>query len=619
MHVRRRLRFVPALSASALIAIACSAPERTAAPTADASVGIATQITDATGGGQPHFYWLPPIAPAISYPGTFDDALDPELRLCRLTGDVCTTPIATYTRLSSPAIVVSGAQQSYTLDWSTKPASITNGDYRAEVVLAGRSFGVADARVVTSTRDLKSVPAGFVGVQKGKSLAFTFRLEQGIVGSIAITPNKPTVEIGATRQLTATVRDLHGVTIGGAPVVWASSAVSVATVSDSGVVMGVSEDTVIVSASSGPVFANDTVAVVRARVAQVVVSPSPSSVEVGKTVSLTATTYDARGTILSGRSITWSSVDSSIAAVAQSGVVTGVATGFTTIKATSEGTIGTDTVIVTPAQVASVTVSPDLASLSVGQTAPFTATAFDAAGNPLPGRPITWETGDTAVITVSPNGVATAAGPGFMFISAAASNGVADSAMIEVTGATVTCLRPWALPELWFISNPYGRAVRAHYGSPNEFVTVPPATISGNYYPVAFGDQSSATYFSNIVECSQTPVTLGAPNPLSTGNLVEPTLVALDSLFKLDQGATWDSTANGGLGAIVSSNAPPGAESPRVVLVGLYEDRDHTPGSTAVRFRRTAWVFVDTYSRTTMPDVNEVKGDIVFRFLRFGP
>jgi len=103
------------------------------------------------------------------------------------------------------------------------------------------------------------------------------------------------------------------------------------------------------------------------------------------------------------------------------------------------------------------------------------------------------------------------------------------------------------------------------------------------------------------------------------GNLVETTLEALDSLFNLDRGATWDSTANGGIGGIVSSNAPPGAESARVVLVGLYAERDHSAGSSSVRFRRTAFVFVDTYSRTTLSDNSEIRGDIVFRFLRFGP
>src|SRR6185295_9969777 len=110
------------------------------------------------------------------------------------------------------------------------------------------------------------------------------------------------------------------------------------------------------------------------------------------------------------------------------------------------------------------------------------------------------------------------------------------------TGATVGCLRPWALPELWFLANPYGRAVRARYGVPNQFVTVPPGTISGNYYPVAFGAQGANQYFDNVVTCTSALVTLGVPNQLASGNLVGTTLSALDSLFKLDQGATWDST-----------------------------------------------------------------------------
>ena len=68
-----------------------------------------------------------------------------------------------------------------------------------------------------------------------------------------------------------------------------------------------------------------------------------------------------------------------------------------------------------------------------------------------------------------------------------------------------------------------------------------------------------------------------------------------------------------------SSNAPPGQESARVVLVGLYDFADAQPGSAFVTFRGTAYVFVDTYARETNFDLNEVRGDIVFRFLRFGP
>jgi hypothetical protein len=366
------------------------------------------------------------------------------------------------------------------------------------------------------------------------------------------------------------------------------------------------------------VFANDTVAVVSQRLDQIVVNPSGASVAVGQTTTLWATLFDARGNILTGRPVVWSSSNPSVATVSQTGEVTGVAPGSATISATSGAKSGSVAVVVTPAVVDRVEVTPPTASLTVGQTVAFTATALDVSNNPIPGRTFTWEAGDTSVIRVAPNGVATAVGAGLSYVAGMTGN-ARDSGFVEVTGATVTCLRPWAIPAQWFVANPYGRAVRARHGLPEDLATVQPGTISGSYFPLALGGSGASTYRDNIVSCSSDPVTLGAPTPLAFGNLLGPTIEALDSLFKLDDGATWDSTANNGLGGIVSSNAPPGAESPRVVLVGLYVIGDQSPGSSSARLRRTAWVFVDSFARETNYDVNAVKGDIVFRFLRFGP
>ena len=348
MHPRRLPRFVPASAALVLGALACSGPERPTEPSAVLAVGVSTQITDATNGTEPHFYWLPPIAAAKTYPGTFDNAVQPEIRLCRLTGTLCATAIATYTRSSSPAITVSMTSQSYSIDWSTKPASITNGDYRAEVWVAGRRMGLADARVVASAKDLKNVPAGFVGVQSGKSLTFSFRLEVGIVGSITVAPQKPTIETGATKQLTATVLDVRGAALVGAPRVWTSAAPAIAAVSSTGLVTGVSENITIITATSGPVSAKDTVVIVRPKVDQVVVNPSGTSVEVGKKDTLWATTVDARGNILTDRPVTWTSSNAAVATVDQ-GIVTGVAPGSVDITGTSEGVSGSVAVTVTPA------------------------------------------------------------------------------------------------------------------------------------------------------------------------------------------------------------------------------------------------------------------------------
>ena len=205
---RLRLALVPALASLTVLA-ACSAPDEPTAPSATPLTPLqpSAAISDATqGSGDPHFFWLPPIAPSRTYPGTFDAGLQPQIRICRVSALPCSNPLVTF---PSSAIAVNTAGQSYSVDWSTKPTNITPDDYRAEVWIAGRKMGFADIRVVLNAKDLKSVPAGFVGVLKSKSLTLAFRLELGIVAAIDVTPRNPTVDSAKTVQLAATIRDFH--------------------------------------------------------------------------------------------------------------------------------------------------------------------------------------------------------------------------------------------------------------------------------------------------------------------------------------------------------------------------------------------------------------------------
>jgi hypothetical protein len=259
---RVRLALVPALASLTVLA-ACSAPDQPTAPSATLLTPIApaATISDATqGNGDPHFFWLPPIAPSRTYPGTFDPGLQPQIRLCRVAALPCANPLVTF---PSSAIAVSTAGQSYSVDWSTKPANITPDDYRAEVWIAGRRMGFADIRVVLNAKDLKSVPSGFAGVLKSKSLTLAFRLEFGIVAGIDVTPRNPTVDSAKTVQLSATVRDFHDQVIPNAAVTWSSAPASIAAVSSAGLVTGVAPGTAVVTASSGGVFAADTITVRR--------------------------------------------------------------------------------------------------------------------------------------------------------------------------------------------------------------------------------------------------------------------------------------------------------------------------------------------------------------------
>jgi uncharacterized protein YjdB len=183
--------------------------------------------------------------------------------------------------------------------------------------------------------------------------------------------------------------------------------------------MGGLSDTAVVDVSAVPVMS-------------VSVNPHPVSVPIGQTVQLTTTLYDSTGATLSGRVVTWGSSNVGVATINGSGVVTGVTTGSATITATSEGKSGTTPVTVTPAPVASVTVNPTPVSLVVGQTVQLTATAFDAGGNVLLARVVTWGSSSAGVASVDGSGLLTALAAGAATITGT-SEGKSATAAVTVT------------------------------------------------------------------------------------------------------------------------------------------------------------------------------------------
>src|SRR5213596_3599525 len=173
-------------------------------------------------------------------------------------------------------------------------------------------------------------------------------------------------------------------------------------------------------------------------VASVSVSPASATVAAGQAVQLTATPKDANGNPLSGRTVTWSSNNTSVAIADVNGNVTAIAPGSATITATSEGQSGTAAITVTSVPVASVTVSPASASVQAGQTVQLTATPKDVNGNPLTGRTITWASSNTSVATVNSSGLVSGVVAGSATITAT-SEGQSGTSAITVTGAAPGC------------------------------------------------------------------------------------------------------------------------------------------------------------------------------------
>src|ERR1019366_5200795 len=114
---------------------------------------------------------------------------------------------------------------------------------------------------------------------------------------------------------------------------------------------------------------------------------------------------------------------------------------------TSGGKQGQQSITVTPIPVASLTVTPTIASLAIGATQQLTAATLDANGNTLSGRTVTWGTSDATKATVNASGLVTAVAPGTATITATSETKTSTAtitvnpipfATVTVTPATAT-------------------------------------------------------------------------------------------------------------------------------------------------------------------------------------
>ena len=265
------------------------------------------------------------------------------------------------------------------------------------------------------------------------------------VAQVAVLPTSAATSVGNTVQFVAIPLDSTGTALGGRVITWASSNSSVASVDASGLATGAAAGSATITATSEghSGTAALTVTTVAVPVASVTVSPASASVPAGQTAQLTATAKDASGNTLTGRTITWTSSNPSVATVSSSGLVSGVVAGSATITATSEGKSGTAAITVTTVPVASVTVSPASATVFVNQTLQLGATPKDANGNTLTGRTITWGSSNSSVATVSSSGLVSGVATGSATITAT-SEGKSGTAAITVSTPlpppTGTCL-----------------------------------------------------------------------------------------------------------------------------------------------------------------------------------
>jgi uncharacterized protein YjdB len=278
-----------------------------------------------------------------------------------------------------------------------------------------------------------AVSAGTVTITatiEGKSGSSTITVVPVPVASVVVTPAAPNVNVGQSVQLTATPYSSTGQPLTGRTVTWTTSASTIATVSSSGLVLGVTAGTAVITATIEGKTGTANVSV-QVQVSSITISPSSATVNVAWTTTLVATARNSSGQAISGVQFTWSSSNTSVATVSSAGLVTGVAPGSATISASAGGKTGNASITVQLAPVDHIVVTPANPTVNIGQTAQLTATLYDQRNNVLIGRTVTWSSSDATKATVNTSGLVTALKRGSVTITAS-SGGKAGSTTVTI-------------------------------------------------------------------------------------------------------------------------------------------------------------------------------------------
>ncbi len=167
-------------------------------------------------------------------------------------------------------------------------------------------------------------------------------------------------------------------------------------------------------------------------------------------MQFSATLYDRLGAVVTGRHVRWHSADSTILRVDSTGRVRWVGVGRTRLTASVDSVSADAPTTGLGDAIASISISPDAATLSVGQAVQYTATLRDSSDKILTGRPVVWLSSAPGVAAVDTTGTTTGRSSGSATITAS-SAGVLGATPVAVTGATTNT--PGTVSDLAAVAN----------------------------------------------------------------------------------------------------------------------------------------------------------------------
>ncbi len=313
--------------------------------------------------------------------------------------------------------------QAIGVTWSSSNPTVANISATGLVTANSAGTAVISARAgnVTGSSVLTVTPTGLKSLQ--------------------VTPNPVELSPGLTQQLTATgiFEDNTNQNVT-AQATWSSSAPNVASVNAStGLVRALAAGEATVTATLGNLTATTNVKV-KPTLVNITLTPANLTLPVGLTQTIRATGVFSDNTT-EEITVSWASGNAAIATVSNTGLVSAVNAGTTTVTATSGNVSATASVRVEPLTLTRLTIAPLSPTVPKGATQAFNATGvFNNNTTRDVTNEVTWTSTNTSVL-----GISNANGTRGQATAVNAGTSVVEATLDGVSAATTATVSPASL------------------------------------------------------------------------------------------------------------------------------------------------------------------------------
>jgi len=358
----------------------------------------------------------------------------PHLTSIQITATTQSPAAGNSAQLSANGLYSDGTTKALTastITWSSSNAAVAAVDASGNITTKAQGSATISATVGST------------------SSTIVISVGQAVVSSFSVSASSPALALGlgVTESLSGSLTDGSSATSSSfASCTWTSSNTAVATVSSASggtiTVQSIAQGTATITVVCGSVTHQISVTVGPPVAASISLLSSSVEIPLGSTAQIAVylTMTDSHSSRVTS-DVTWQSSNTAVATFAVQGddsvVVTGVGQGETTISASYQTYSKSVLIKVDPPEISSIAVTPDGASIAVGATKQYkaTATMTDKTTQDVTSAS-SWSSSDTTIATISAGGLVTGVKAGTTTISA--TDGKEGSTALHVTTGTPT-------------------------------------------------------------------------------------------------------------------------------------------------------------------------------------